>query len=553
MLIMGITVREALRLPQLEGAVLVGGEQGLDRIINSVNIMEVPDIGNYIKPAELLLTTAYPIKDDIRALENLIPELNKCGLAALAIKPERYIREIPEIMIKQANKYKFPLIKLPNSASFNEIINPILTEILNRQAAILQRNEQLSKALTGIVLYGGGLAEIARTLAGLLGLPVSIHDPAFRKIASWLAPRDFGADNNRALAELVNDSKQLAEACKCGREQLVFNCAGGLYAICRPVTVAEEIYAYLFIWGPQKPISEREITGIEQAVTVIALEISKQRAVFDVESRFKSSFIEYLVDGKITSKEDAIILAERFGWEIANGFTVMLFECDDLQSLYDQEPVFARKKRLKIMEIVNTAVVSLSPGSAVVERGRRLMVLHRPLPGKDIKQLRRNSETLARSCCEELAKRLDTRILVGISRFIADPMKIAEGINQSHQALEIGRRAYERGQVFHFDDLGVYRILLTSDAAEMQRFYDDILGQLVSYDEENKAGLITTLEMLFANDMNLQKTADALFIHYNTLRYRINRIQQITGLDLKSPDDRLSLQLALKILHMKGN
>lgn len=107
-LMLGISVKEALDLPQMEGAVLLGGDQGLNHIIHSVNIMEVPDIENYIKPAELLLTTTYPIKDDRNALENLIPQLYKHGLAALAIKPERYIREIPEIMITQANHYGLP-------------------------------------------------------------------------------------------------------------------------------------------------------------------------------------------------------------------------------------------------------------------------------------------------------------------------------------------------------------------------------------------------------------------------------------------------------------
>lgn len=548
----GISVREAMELPQMEGAMLVGGEQGIDRLIQSVNIMEVPDIERFIKPCELLLTTAYPIKDDQRALEKLIPELNKHGLAALAIKPERYIREIPKIMIDQANQYGFPLIKLPNNASFNEIINPILTEILHRQAAILQKNEKISNALTEIILHGGGLNEISLALARLLGYPVSIHDPDFRKISSCLSPRDFGATKNRALSELVNDSKRLSTAYKkTNGRKLTFDDAGGIHAICRPVAVDNEIYGYLFIWEPEKQMSAREMIGIDQAVTAIALEISKQHAVFDVESRFKSNFIEDIIDGKISSREDAIVLAERFGWELANGFSVILLECNDLQSLYNQDPVFARQKRLKMMETVASVVNLLSPGSAIVERGSQLMILHIFRSHTEINQFRRNSETLARSCSEELAKELKWQVLAGISRYIEDPLNIAEGIKQAQMALKVGNCASNRGRVFHFDDLGIYRILLTSDTREIDKFFEDILGRLVSYDERNEAGLVETLEALFANEMNFQKTAEYLFIHYNTLRYRVNRIQQITGLDLKSPEDCLSLQLALKIFHIK--
>jgi len=547
----GITVREAMELPQMEGAVLMGGEKGIDRIIQSVNIMEVPDIEKFIKPNELLLTTAYPLKDNQRALEKLIPELNRQGLSALAIKPERYIPEIPKIMIEQAEQYGFPLIKLPNYSSFNEIINPILTEILHRQAAILQRNEKINSALTEIILHGGGLNGISMALARLLGCPVSIHDPDFRKISSCLTPRDFGVTKNRLLSELAKDSRRLAAAYKKREGKKLTFSTGGISAVCRPVTVEDEVYGYLFIWEPEKHLSAREMVGIDQAVTAIALEISKQHAVFDVESRFKRNFIEDIIDGKISSKEDAVVLAERFGWELANGFSVILFESSYLQQLYSQDPVQARQKRLKMLDTVARIVELLSPGSAIVERGSQLMLLHAFKNNSDTKQFRMNSEILAESCVKELEKVLNWHVAAGISRYIDDPLSIAEGIKQAQKALKVGSCTPGRERVFHFDDLGVYRILLTSDTKEIDKFYEDILGRLVSYDKKNKGELVETLEALFANEMNLQKTAEQLFIHYNTMRYRVNRIQQITGLDLKSPEDCLSLQLALKIFHMK--
>ncbi|MEW6698541.1 MAG: PucR family transcriptional regulator ligand-binding domain-containing protein [Bacillota bacterium] len=337
---LGITVKEALCLPSMADAVLIGGEAGLERIIQSVNIMEVPDIEAFIQPAELLVTTAYPIRDNLNALENLIPELNSRQLAALAIKPHRYISEIPAFMIDQANQLGFPLIQLPQHASFNEIINPILTEILNQQAAILARNEQISKELINIMLHGGGLDEIARTLASLLGLPVSIHGPAFKRMASWLTPRDFGPENNRLLSEIVSDQKRLLNAAKQKVPWSLYGENGGCDAHCLPVAVAGETYGYLFIWEPEKPLSERELTSVEHAVTVIALEISKKRAVFEVEARFKSNFIGALVDGEINTSEEAVTRAEKFGWQISEGFSALLFE---MPGLHVKDSVLAVK------------------------------------------------------------------------------------------------------------------------------------------------------------------------------------------------------------------
>lgn len=549
---MGISVREALQLSSMSEAILVGGADGIDNIIESVNIMEVPDIGSYIKPSELLLTTAYPIKDNLDALKNLIPELSRRNLAALAIKPKRYILSIPEFMVEQANQFGFPLIQLPDNTSFNEIINPILMEILNRQAAILHRNEQISKALTNIMLYGGGLNEILRTLANIFELPVSVHDPSFRKIASCLSPRDYGADNNRMLAEIINDYRRLATFARGKGTWSTFGAEGGCNAICRPVTVNGETCAYLFIWEPEKPLLERKITSVDQAVTVIALEISKQRAILAVESQFKSSFIEYLADGQITSREEAVSRAEKFGWQLAEGFSVMLFEDQDLHTIPVQDPLMARRKKTRLFDLVSSIVTSLSLGSAVIETGNRIMVLHCLQPGQDTRKFKKSSEALAWACCRELEKQQVGRVLVGISRFIKDVLQVGEGIRQAKRSLELGRRAFPQKQVFHFDDLGVYRILASSDETEMRNFFDDILARLVTYDKKNNSNLIETLKTILACDMNLKQAAESMFIHYNTLRYRVNRIQEITGLNLKSPEDRLNLQLAIKILEMKS-
>ncbi|TMC61178.1 MAG: PucR family transcriptional regulator, partial [Chloroflexi bacterium] len=99
---------------------LVAGAGGLDRLVRSVNVMEVPDILDWVQPDELLLTTAYPLRDDRVALDQLVPRLADRGLAGMAIKPTRYIGSIPPIMADEAERLGFPLIELPPPASFNE-------------------------------------------------------------------------------------------------------------------------------------------------------------------------------------------------------------------------------------------------------------------------------------------------------------------------------------------------------------------------------------------------------------------------------------------------
>ena len=174
--IAGVPVSEVLELPLLAQARLVAGHAGLDRIVRSVNVMEVPDILDWVKPDELLLTTAYPLREDLSALTELVPQLVERGLAAMAIKPTRYIGSIPTEMAAEAHRLGFPLIELPPPASFNEIIGAVLGVILDVQSVRLQHAAEIHDRFTSIVLSGGGLRQIADALAESIAMPVAIVD-----------------------------------------------------------------------------------------------------------------------------------------------------------------------------------------------------------------------------------------------------------------------------------------------------------------------------------------------------------------------------------------
>src|SRR5262245_21152735 len=173
----GVSLREALKLAPLQRARVVAGAAGLDRLVSQVNVMEVPDILPWVKPGQLLLTTAYPLRDERAALSALVPGLAERGLAGFAIKPTRYIEAIPPVMVEAAERLAFPLIELPPEASFDEVINAVLGSILNVQAVRLERSAAIHDRFTRIVLSGGGLREIAQALAELIDRPAAILDP----------------------------------------------------------------------------------------------------------------------------------------------------------------------------------------------------------------------------------------------------------------------------------------------------------------------------------------------------------------------------------------
>ncbi len=179
---MQLTLREALTLTEsLRKARVVAGERGLDNVIRSVNVMEVPDIVNWVHPGELLVSTLYPLRDDKAAVDTLIPQLAKKELAGLAITPESYIDELPVCMVDDANRLGFPLIELPPRVSFVDIIQPLTSKILDLQADELQQSDAILRRLLDLVLVGGDYSDIAQVISEVSGHPVSVVD-RFRRI-----------------------------------------------------------------------------------------------------------------------------------------------------------------------------------------------------------------------------------------------------------------------------------------------------------------------------------------------------------------------------------
>src|SRR5258706_3408440 len=181
--VVGLSVREVLAAPCLAEARVLAGASGLDRVVSRLNVMEVPDILPWVKPHELLLTAGYPLRDDPNALVALIGELDDRGLAALAIKLHRYLDEVPAELLAEADRRGFPIIEFPQGVGFDDVLNEVIGSLLNQQAALAARSEEVHRALVSVVLDGGGLDDISPELAAILGGPVLVTTPDGRVVA----------------------------------------------------------------------------------------------------------------------------------------------------------------------------------------------------------------------------------------------------------------------------------------------------------------------------------------------------------------------------------
>jgi purine catabolism regulator len=535
-----LPLREALRLAPLRRARVVAGAAGLDRPVAHVNVMEVPDITGYVKPNQLLLTTAYPLRDERAELAALVPRLARRGLAGLAIKPARYIDAIPETMIESAERLGFPLLELPPETSFEEIITAVLGQLLNAQALRLQRSAAIHDRFTRIVLSGGGLREIVQVLSELIGCPALVADPDGTVLAhsGEALARELGG----ALASLLEPAEDRADSAGASLRWARLPLSSGPRSVAiQPVLVDAWRQGAIVVAAEAGSLGEEQLAALEQAATVTALRLVQARAVAESDRRFRVVCLEELVTGQVADRE---LLRERalaFGWDLSLPRAVLVAELEALGGRRFTQLVGSPEEGRAWHRLAEAAASALGKEAIVWERSAGLAALVAPAGGAAARL-----GEVARRLQVEAGRRLPGAVVgVGIGRLCRDPLELHRGHLEALRALSVGRRARGPGQITLFDDLGLDRLLASCPDDELASFWQVTLGRLAAYDAAHDAGLLDSLEAYLAHQGNVARAARALFVHYNTLRNRLARIEQLVGPFQTDPERCLSLALAL--------
>jgi purine catabolism regulator len=503
-IIHGVSVGEVLGVSTLAGARLIGGRSGLDRIVQRLNVMEVPDILAWVKPHELLLTTGYPLRNTPQSLGRLVADLDDRGLAALGIKLGRYVDELPAEMVEQADRLGFPLILLPNDVGFDDILNQVLTDILNRQAALLARAEEAHRALVQIVLAGGGLREVVAEVAGLLDVAVAVVDPSGNILSA------------------SGDAAVLRAAPAV---------SGGDYTVV-PVVAGGHHHGRIVARGPAGAMREGDVGILERAATVAALVVTRQEAVAAVESKYRADFLRDVLTGRGGSRVAS--RARAFGWDLERPVGVLVAEIDPE---WDIPPD-------RLLTAWVAALRRHDPRGAVAGFSHEVVAI----VGSDV--------DMARLAKDAVAAFVDCRpatFSTGMSRVAQGAELLPDAYGQALKAARVGRQLHGSGAVAHFDQLGVYRLLsLVNDTAELHSFVKETLGPLALDEDAENADLRRTLQVLLETNLNVAETARRLHFHYNTLRYRIGKLERMLGNFTEDAHLRLNLTLALHVLRMRG-
>jgi purine catabolism regulator len=554
------TVRDAMQ-STLAGAKLVAGADGLDRTVEWVRLMETPEVQP--RAGDLMFTSGFPIKDDLAAQIRLVGRIADSGGAGLVVRPHPYLRKLSAEMVSEADRLKVPLFTVPSDVQFVDLMSPLLERIINAEHWRLKRSIEIHRRFTELVLDGKGVTEICRTLAELLESAVVVEDASFHLLAHAGGSSDphrketilrqgtpqrvlFDPQIQRMLREVeANRGPVKVPAFPhlgMSRERLI-----------APILAAGQVLGYISILDHPPHNEELAFMAIEQAALVLALSIAKERELSEVESRVRGEFLEDLLHATYGEESAAQRRARHIGYPLHGNHVVMLVDIDDFRGFNKArqitEDAIQALKREFLRRV--TAVVRTSYPRALVQGRSDQVVSLLPL-GTEGGDHQARSHALGIQVRQAVADwKPGFTVSVGFSGPAEAPAGIAGALREVTSVMESLARFKRWGQVVAVPELGLTGLLAAVTDERLVDYSHRHLGPLIAHDAARKGNLVQTLRA-YLETGEQQQAAQRLRIHPNTLRYRLDRIREITAVDLEDPETRLNLSVALRVQALLG-
>ncbi|RJQ32209.1 MAG: PucR family transcriptional regulator [Actinobacteria bacterium] len=515
---MNIKVSDVIESKLLAKAQVVAGKKGLKNKVTSVTVGEVPDIADWLNGGEVVLSTLYAAGDTLKEQTGFVKSLIDSGASALLVKSKRFIGQLDPKIINLADKNEFPVIEVPAKVRWTEIVSEIYHQIIGRQMAIQEQSFAIHRDLLDEVIKGGGYESIAQTVSNLIKRPVSIENADIEILASsGLIPK-----------------KQV-------------------HKVSIPIIVEQETKGFVSTYESGNKVSDLDRLALEHAATVTAVEMGKEQVRIETEIRLKGDFIDDIIAREFQSREALLKRASFLGCDLSKGAMVLIVDIDGFENYLEKESLSEIEAQRVRREFFNTCnwIVSLEHGQSLVSLKSDSVVIFLIPDGKD---LAKEGLKVAKSLKGGLKGRFAKfSFSIGASRFYTDPMKVAKAFSESKIALQISKRLGKTGSTTSFDEVGTYKLLtnmLDNSPKETESFYLETILPIKEYDKKHQAELIKTLECYFESDENLLETAKKLYAHRHTVRYRLERIAEITGLSIYRSEDKEKLALGLKLSHL---
>jgi sugar diacid utilization regulator len=399
-----------------------------------------------------------------------------------------------------------------------------LNERLEATVTELEGRATIHRVLAQVSLSGEGEQGIARAVHELTGLPVAVED-RFGNLRAWAgpeAPAGASKPERRRRAQVLDEARRLGRPVR-DRDRLI--------ALAQP---HREVLGVLALVDPEETAGPRERFALEHGALVLSMELAHSRSLGEMQLRLRRDLVDDLLTG--TDSPSAYSRAEAVGHDLHRRHRVVVVVRGRSPGHEDA-----------LSRAVERAADRLEMGSLLGRRAGAVVLL---APRPDWWSHHERWEDLHQAVAAELRS---TAVTMGVGGAVADPSGFPRSYEEATRAVAVRQGSSAPDGVTGFDDLGVFRLLASAgQSAGMELFVREWLGTLLDYDAAHQADLVNTLAQYCECGGSYDQTAEALGVHRSTLRYRLQRIRELSGHDITEVDTRFNLHAATRAWRILG-
>jgi purine catabolism regulator len=567
----GITVGELLENKVFNNSQILGGRDGLDKLVDSITVAELPDSLDWFQGGELVCSTAYILKGDQDALCRWIDGMVERKVSALAIKPERFLGSLPQQVIDKADRYGFPIIAVPLDVTWPSVINGVMNLVMEHKLTALHSSEDVYSHLTQLALDSQGMVNMVNAIGKLVKYPVILEDCCLNVLAYYIPGDDKANDDRLTLDYRLSTAytqqllrtpfvtNTLFSHQKTTLRDILVTPAGSVEQIILPLIAGQDVFGFLTVLLKDKKVGDQDLVTLKHGSDVIALEFLKEKTALEAVGRSHVDLLNHVLDCEHISEEELKRKAALLGINVTQPTCVMIidFKMSKLPRIVGQAecedegespmPVIPYWLVPWVVQMIQTTDTS----SRVFRYDGKIVAFFTPSGNHSGRNLVQKAKILGDNIVQGLAGiHPNIDVFIGIGRPYTEPRKIQQSYQEARTVVSIRPFLEESmGRVVTFSEIGIYRFLsVINNPDELDNFQQDIIGKLVEYDQRHGTNLFTTLETYFCCNENQADTARRLFVHVNSLNYRLQRIEEILEVDLHNAETRVLLYLAI-VLH----
>lgn len=510
-------MKDILQRKHFDSIEVIAGNEGLNRLVKWVHVVEAPNVGHLLKGGELILSTGVAWRET-ELFVSIIEQFIKAQVAGICIELGAYMTSIPERVIEIANQSQFPIILFHREVAFVEITHDIHTLLIHHQYNMMTELESYSQSLNKKLLAVEHYSEILKFIQQYLQVQVILV----------MNNQEFQFTPSVSENEKINLLKIID-----GTGPLNWDI---YYSISRlPISLLGDHYAELVLLSKERELIEFDHLILDRTATALAQLFLRELYVEEKRKGEETEWMISWINGEQSEDSITEFLSYLAPTSKPKGAVTCLCKIDAGKKQTNVDLTYFKLYFRMIFEQRGFTVLSIEKRNMII-----FILLNE-----------RSTSTWKKRMEEGIVRLLETELkigkpILGVGKYIEKLTDLAGSYQSSMETMQIKDRLSKQSNHFFYDDLHIFRFIsFLNRHLDLNEYILEYLGPVINYDKMTNSKLMETLKVYLACNGSKQETAKRLFIVRQTLYHRLEKLEELLGKDFMNPEKRLAIEFMI--------